>query len=50
MKLNLLLGNITKLPADFIVNSANKMLWKGSGVRGAIHDAAGHELEEEYLS
>lgn len=50
MNINLIHGNITEIPADVIVNSANKELWKGSGVCGAIHFAAGPKLEKECLA
>lgn len=45
----LILGDITKIPTDVIVNSANKSLLAGSGVCGAIHKVAGPELEQECL-
>ena len=49
VQVKLIQGDITKHPADIIVNSANKSLMRGSGVCGAIHAIAGVELEKECL-
>jgi O-acetyl-ADP-ribose deacetylase len=44
-KLEILIGDITQTNADIIVFSAHPSLLAGSGVSGAIHKAAGKELE-----
>lgn len=40
-------GDLIRLRTAAVVNAANSGLWAGGGVCGALHRAAGREMEEE---
>ena len=50
MRLEVMVGDITTLDVEAIVNAANSELWMGGGVAGAIKRAAGDAVEREAVA
>ena len=50
MDIEVVEGDIARLPVDAIVNAANDRLWMGGGVAGAIKRAGGDEIEREAIA
>ena len=49
MEIEAIVGDITRVDTDAIVNAANSELWMGGGVAGAIKRAAGSVVEDEAI-
>ena len=50
MKIEVVVGDLTRMPVEAIVNAANNELWMGGGVAGAIKAAGGDEIEREAMA
>ena len=49
-RIEAVVGDITKIDTEAIVNAANSQLWMGGGVAGAIKRAAGESVEREAMA
>ena len=45
-----IVGDITRVDCEAIVNAANSQLWMGGGVAGAIKRAGGQVIEDEAVA
>jgi len=50
LRVEIVLGDITRVEADALVNAANDRLWMGSGVAGALKRHGGWEIEMEAIN
>jgi O-acetyl-ADP-ribose deacetylase len=48
--LELVVGDITELAVDAVVNAANTELWMGAGVAGALKRVGGEDVEREAMA
>lgn len=49
-RLEVIVGDLTRVEAEAIVNAANSALWMGGGVAGAIKRAGGQAVEAEAMA
>jgi O-acetyl-ADP-ribose deacetylase len=47
IKIEIIIGDITQLDSEALVNAANNHLWMGGGVAGALKRAGGIQIETE---
>lgn len=50
MEIEVVVGDLTRIPVEAIVNAANNELWMGGGVAGAIKAAGGPDIEREAMA